>query len=67
MGNQYASGDDFNLADRSTTLFGLIAGEQAQARQESYRKRPVTLPREVSAEEERADGKKAIAEKPAEK
>ena len=54
---KYASGDDFNLAERCTALFRLTGGEQAQARVESYRKRPVSLPREVSAEEERADGK----------
>jgi len=54
---KYASGDDFDLAERSTALLRLTGGEQSQARVESYRKRPVSLPRKVTAEEERADGK----------
>src|SRR3954454_8199435 len=41
---KFASGDDFDLTDRSTALFRLTGGEQAQAREESWRKRPVTLP-----------------------
>ncbi len=51
---RFASGDDFELVDRSTSLFRLTGGEQAQAREESWRKRPVSLPEKVSAEEERA-------------
>jgi isoamylase len=49
-----ASGDDFELVERSTSLFRLTGGEQAQARQESWRKRPVSLPAQVTAEEERS-------------
>ena len=64
---KYASGDDFNLVDRSAALLRLTSGEQAQARVESYRKRPFTLPREVSAEEERAGGIKPAEAKPQEK
>jgi glycogen operon protein len=63
---KYASGDDFALAERSTALFRLTGGEQAQARVESYRKRPISLPREVTAEEERAGGKKEPEPKAAE-
>ena len=51
---RFASGDDFELVDRSTSLFRLTSGEQAQAREESWKKRPVSLPAKVSAEEERA-------------
>ena len=54
-----ASGDDFDLAERSTALFRLTAGEPAQARAESWRKRPIGLPEEITAEEERAGARKA--------
>jgi isoamylase len=58
---KFASGDDFDLKERSTALLRLTAGEQAQARVESWKKRPVTLPEKVTAEEERAGAKKAHA------
>jgi len=51
---QFASGDDFELGDRSTALFRLAGGEQARAREESWKKRPVSLPPEISAEQERS-------------
>jgi isoamylase len=50
---KFASGDDVDLRDRSTCLLKLVAGAQAQARQESWKKRPVGIPI-VTAEEERA-------------
>ena len=46
------------MADRNMALFRLTGGEQGQAREESWRKRPVGLPEEVSAEEERAGTRK---------
>ncbi|HJT80081.1 MAG TPA: glycogen debranching enzyme GlgX, partial [Chthoniobacterales bacterium] len=63
---KFASGDDFDLAERSAALFRLTRGEQAQAREESWRKRPIGLPEKVTAEEERAGGKKRAKAKPAE-
>ena len=62
---KFASGDDFDLAERSSALFRLTGGEQAQARVESWRKRPISLPEKVTAEEERAGARKQAA-KPAE-
>ena len=53
-----ASGDDFDLKERNTALLRLSAGEQAQARAESWKKRPVTLPDKITAEEERPAGKR---------
>ena len=44
--------------DAGGGLLRLTVGEQAQAREESWRKRPVTLPPAVTAEEERAETKK---------
>ena len=58
---KFASGDDFDLADRSAALFHLTRGEQAQARVESWRKRPVGLPEKITAEEERAGARKKSA------
>jgi isoamylase len=55
---RFASGDDIDLADRAACLFKLTGGPQAQARRESWKKRPVGLPEALSAEEERAGGKK---------
>jgi glycogen operon protein len=60
-----ASGDDFDLAERSTALFQLTGGEQAQAREESWRKRPFELPDQVTAAEERAGARKGGASKTA--
>jgi glycogen operon protein len=54
---KFASGDDVDLADRSSCLLKLVAGGQAQARQESWKKRPVGI-QPVTAEEERAGRKK---------
>jgi isoamylase len=55
---KFVSGDDFDLADRSACLLKLSGGAQVQARQESWKKRPVEFPA-VSAEEERAGAKKS--------
>ncbi|MEY2439546.1 MAG: isoamylase, partial [Verrucomicrobiota bacterium] len=55
---KFASGDDFELGDRCACLFRLAGGEQAKAREESWRKRPITLPPVVTADEERAVKKK---------
>src|SRR6266699_2413574 len=52
----FASGDDINLGGRACCLLQLARGTQAQAREESWKKRPVEFPR-VTAEEERAAGK----------
>ena len=59
----FASGDDFELGDRSTCLLRLAGGAQAQARQESWKKRQVGLPPEITAEEERGAPKKASEDK----
>jgi isoamylase len=50
---KFASGDDVDLAGRACCLLQLVGGTQAQARQESWRKRHVEFPR-FTAEEERA-------------
>ena len=50
---KFGSGDDINLAGRACCLLQLISGTQAQAREESWKKRPVEFPRST-AEEERA-------------
>jgi hypothetical protein len=52
----FASGDDVDLADRSACLLRLTRGEQAQAREESWKKRAFEI-RATTAEEERAGGK----------
>jgi glycogen operon protein len=49
----FASGDDVDLADRSASLLRLTRGEQAKAREESWKKRHFEL-RATTAEEERA-------------
>jgi isoamylase len=48
-----ASGDDVDLRGRACCLLQLVRGAQAQAREESWKKRPVEFP-PFSAEEERA-------------
>src|SRR5437773_2004590 len=50
---KYSSGDDVDLGGRSACLFQLVSGAQAQAREESWKKRHVEFP-PLSAEEERA-------------
>jgi isoamylase len=64
---KFASGDDFDLTDRSTALFRLTGGEQAQAREESWRKRPVNLPEQITAEQERTGARKSTKRKASEK
>nr|MBA2743688.1 hypothetical protein [Chthoniobacterales bacterium] len=44
-GEKYASGDDFEVEGRATKLLRLTAGSQAKARQESWKKRQVEVPR----------------------
>ena len=51
-----ASGDDVDLGGRAACLFQLVSGAQAQAREESWKKRHVEFPA-LSAEEERARGR----------
>jgi glycogen operon protein len=53
---KFPSGDDVALGGRSCCLLQLVSGAQAQAREESWKKRPVEFP-PVSAEEERARSK----------
>ena len=53
---KFASGDDLDLGGRATCLLRLVSGAQAQAREESWKKRHVEFPA-LSAEEERARGK----------
>ena len=53
---KFPSGDDVALGGRACCLLQLASGAQAQAREESWKKRPVEFP-PVSAEEERARGK----------
>ncbi len=55
-GTKFASGDDLDLGGRATCLLKLISGAQAQAREESWKKRHVEFPA-LSAEEERARGR----------
>jgi isoamylase len=50
---KFASGDDVALGGRSCCLLQLVKGAQAQAREESWKKRPVEFP-PLSAEQERA-------------
>src|SRR6266496_1472143 len=50
---KFASGDDVDLVGRACYLLQLVKGAQAQARAESWKKRPVEFP-PLSAEEERA-------------
>ena len=51
---RFASGDDVDLGGRACCLLQLVGGTQAQAREESWKKRHVEFPR-FSAEEERAE------------
>jgi len=53
---KFASGDDIDLGGRAACLLQLVSGAQAQAREESWKKRDVEFPA-LSAEEERARGK----------
>src|SRR5437016_4864071 len=53
---KFPSGDDVDLGGRAACLFQLVSGAQAQAREESWKKRHVEFPA-LSAEEERARGK----------
>lgn len=53
-----ASGDELEVADRAICLLGLTGGAQEQARQESWKKRQVGPPPALTAEEERAGGRK---------
>ena len=50
---KFASGDDINVGGRACCLLQLVSGTQAQAREESWKKRRVEFPR-FTAEEERA-------------
>jgi glycogen operon protein len=50
---KFASGDDVDLGGRACCLLQLISGTQAQAREESWKKRHVEFPA-LSAEQERA-------------
>ena len=50
---KFSSGDDVDLGGRACCLLQLISGMQAQAREESWKKRAVEFPA-ISAEEERA-------------
>jgi isoamylase len=56
---KFRSGDDVDLGGRAACLFKLTGGLQAQARQESWKKREIALPAAISAEEERAGGKQS--------
>jgi isoamylase len=53
---KFDSGDDVDLGGRASCLLQLVGGAQAQAREESWKKRRVEFPA-LSAEEERARGK----------
>ena len=55
---KFASGDDVDLGGRAACLLQLVSGAQAQAREESWKKRHVEFPA-LSAEEERARGRGA--------
>ncbi len=50
---KFASGEDVDLGGRASCLLQLVSGTQAQAREESWKKRAVEFPA-ISAEEERA-------------
>jgi len=49
---KFASGDDVSLGGRACCLLQLVSGTQAQAREESWKKRPIELP-PLNAEEGR--------------
>ena len=59
---RFASGDDVDVGGRATCLLRLIGGAQAQAREESWKKRHVDFPA-LTAEEERAAAKKKKEDK----
>ena len=63
---KFTSGDDVELAGRSTCLLRLARGLQARARQESWKKRAIALPEALTAEEERAGGRKTAPDSAAE-
>ncbi len=46
----YCSGDDFEVEGRATKLLELTAGAPDQARHESWKKRPMEVPRPVQSE-----------------
>jgi glycogen operon protein len=50
---KFASGDEVDLGGRACSLLQLISGTEAQAREESWKKRQVEFPA-LSAEQERA-------------
>ena len=50
---RFGSGDDVDLGGRACCLLQLVGGTQAQAREESWKKRHVDFP-QFTAEEERA-------------
>ena len=50
-GRKFSSGDDVEVAGRSTNLLRLIGGAQEHARQESWKKRHIEVPHPVAAEE----------------
>jgi glycogen operon protein len=54
---KFASGDDLDVEGRAACLLRLVSGAQAQAREESWKKRRVEFPA-LTAEEERARAKK---------
>jgi glycogen operon protein len=43
---KYPSGEDLSVNDRGAMLLKLVAGSQAQARKESWKKRAIEIPRE---------------------
>ena len=55
---KFASGEDIHVGGRATCLLQLVSGAQAQAREESWKKRRVEFPA-LSAEEERTRAKKS--------
>ncbi|HXP35826.1 MAG TPA: glycogen debranching protein GlgX [Chthoniobacterales bacterium] len=55
---KFSSGDDVDLGGRTACLFKLSQGEQPRARHESWKKRAIPAPAAISAEDERAGGKK---------
>ncbi len=60
----FASGDDVEIEGRATILLRLTTGAQAQARQESWKKRQVEAPPVLTGEAERqAHAKKMRSEK----
>ena len=54
---KFASGEDVPLTDRAACLLQLTRGAQAQARQESYKKRRFDVPRKQLSSLARPDGR----------